>query len=53
MTKTGMNRAEQLIKNLRDELNKRRNSFEYNIESATDIFCKLEFYIQNAKDMVL
>ncbi|WP_462428270.1 hypothetical protein [Fusobacterium varium] len=51
--KTGMNRAEQLIKNLRDELNKRRNSFEYNIESATDIFCKLEFYIQNAKDMVL
>lgn len=51
--KTGMSRAEELARNLRDELNKRRNSFEYNVEAATDIFCKLEFYIQNAKDMVL
>lgn len=51
--KTGMSRAEELVRDLRDELNKRRNSFEYNVEAATDIFCKLEFYIQNAKDMVL
>ncbi|WP_304160279.1 hypothetical protein [Fusobacterium ulcerans] len=50
--KTGMSKAGELIGNLKNELNKRRNSFEYNIKTAADIFCKLEFYIQNAKDMI-
>ena len=48
--KTGMDRAGELISDLKNELNKRRNSFEYDVKIATDIFCKLEFYIQNAKD---
>ena len=51
--KTGMSKAEELMRELRDKLNQRRNSFEYDIRAATDVFCKLEFYIQNAKDMIL
>lgn len=47
-----MSKAGELIGNLKNELNKRRNSFEYDIKTAADIFCKLEFYIQNAKDMI-
>ena len=50
--KTGMDRAGELISDLKNELNKRRNSSEYDVKIATDIFCKLEFYIQNAKDMI-
>ncbi|WP_176892025.1 hypothetical protein LIY46_03200 [Fusobacterium varium] len=50
--KTGMSRGAELVSDLKNELNKRRNSFEYDIEAATDIFCRLEFYIQNAKDMI-
>lgn len=50
--KTGMDRAGELISDLKNELNKRRNSFEYDVKIAADIFCKLEFYIQNAKDMI-
>lgn len=50
--KTGMGRAGELISDLKNELNKRRNSFEYDVKIAADIFCKLEFYIQNAKDMI-
>lgn len=51
--KTGMSKAEELMRELRDKLNQRRNSFEYDIRAAADVFCKLEFYIQNAKDMIL
>ena len=48
-----MSKAEELMRELRDKLNQRRNSFEYDIRAAADVFCKLEFYIQNAKDMIL
>ena len=46
----GMNKAGELLAGLRDELNKRKNSFDYNLETTAGFFTKLEFYIENFKN---
>ena len=46
----GMSKAAQLLAGLRDELNKRKNSFEYNSETVADFFTKIEFYIENFRN---
>lgn len=48
----GMVKGNKIIDNLINELNKRRNSFEYNINKISDDFCLLEFYVKNAKDRI-
>lgn len=47
--KLGMKKLSQILVNLKIELNKRKNSFENNLISLTDVFCKLEFYMENLK----
>lgn len=51
-SKLNMQTGAELILQLYNELNKRRNSFEYNINNITKIFCKLEFYIRNASEKI-
>lgn len=45
----GMKKLSELLENLENELNKRKNSFEYEIIFLTDIFCKIEFYLESLK----
>lgn len=46
--KYGMETGRKLVKELYNQLNKRKNSFEYDINEIAEIYCKLEFYIKNA-----
>lgn len=41
-----------LIDTLLSELGKRRSSFQYCIDDITEIYCKLEFYLCNAKSYI-
>ena len=46
----GMKKAAELLSGLKDELNKRKNSFDYNSEFVAVFFTKMEFYIENFKN---
>ncbi len=48
--KLDMKTGGKLISHLYDELNKRVNSFKYDINNITEIFCRLDFYIENIKE---
>lgn len=50
--KAGMEKGASLLLELRDELNKGSSSFDYSSTRAASLFCTLEFYIQNAKDLL-
>lgn len=46
----GMEKGKELLNKLFIELNKRRNSFEYEMNIITEIFCSIEFYVRTAKN---
>lgn len=46
----GMEKGKELLNKLFVELNKRRNSFEYEMDTITETFCSIEFYVRTAKN---
>lgn len=46
----GMEKGKELLNKLFIELNKRRNSFEYEMDTITETFCSIEFYVRTAKN---
>ncbi len=47
----GMKKLGELLENFKVELNKRKNSFDFDLIRITENFCKIEFYIEHLKKM--
>lgn len=48
----GLEEGTKLLSLLIDGLNQRKNSFEFDLNQITKLFCTLEFYLRNAREQL-